>query len=168
MSEFRRELVLFRMFENMAYEMLRNITDDDFNAIPFGGGNSPNWILGHLTVSNAFSLNLCGKNEPLAQEWLPIYGPGSTPSNDTSQIASRDVLMTQFKRTCDEVAATVATVTAEFLDTLHQAPFLRSSLPTNGDLLGHLTTTHIALHIGQLSAWRRARGMESIMDLAKS
>lgn len=168
MSEFRRQLVLFRMFENMTHEMLGNITDSDFTAIPFGGGNSPNWILGHLTVSNAFSLSLCGVTEPLVQEWMPIYGPGSTPSDDASQIASRNELTKQFKRTCDEVVAAVETVTVEFLDDLHQAPFLRSSLPTNGDLLGHLVNTHFALHVGQLSAWRRARGMESVLDLAKS
>ncbi len=167
-SEFARQLTLYKMFHTMTHEMLSGISDDDFVAIPFGGGNSPNWILGHITIGNMFTLNILGQTQEEVATWMPDYGPGSTPSDDVTKIMDRDVLQATFDRTHNEVIAAVEPVTVEFLDKTHEAPFLRKALPTNGDLLGHLLTTHFAMHVGQLSAFRRNRGMEPVLDLANS
>jgi len=35
-------------------------------------------------------------------------------------------------------------------------------LPTRGDLLAHILTTHEATHLGQLSAWRRQLGFPPV------
>ena len=40
--------------------------------------------------------------------------------------------------------------------------FLLRHLPTVGDLLAHLLTTHSAYHLGQLSTWRRAAGLPEV------
>ena len=43
--------------------------------------------------------------------------------------------------------------------------FLRESLTTVGELVAHLMTTHPAFHLGQLSTWRRANGLPSVLKL---
>jgi hypothetical protein len=43
--------------------------------------------------------------------------------------------------------------------------FLKGPLPTVGDLLAHLMTTHEAAHLGQLSAWRRLLGLPGVLQL---
>ena len=49
----------------------------------------------------------------------------------------------------------------EMLLQKQQTSFLTEQLPTVGDLLGHVFTTHVALHMGQLSQIRRGSGLPS-------
>jgi uncharacterized damage-inducible protein DinB len=44
-------------------------------------------------------------------------------------------------------------------------PFLQKELPTLGDILGHLMTTHPSLHLGQLSTWRRVIGLPPVLSI---
>ncbi len=39
---------------------------------------------------------------------------------------------------------------------------LKPMLPTAREVIAHLMTTHIGIHLGQLSAWRRQMGMAAI------
>lgn len=45
-----------------------------------------------------------------------------------------------------------------------QSPFVeaRREMPTLGDLLLYLLCTHEGIHLGQLSAWRRAQGLPAV------
>ena len=44
------------------------------------------------------------------------------------------------------------------------APMLEL-LPTAGDLLAHVLTTHATMHLGQLSAWRRLKGLPAVLGI---
>lgn len=46
----------------------------------------------------------------------------------------------------------------EVLGEPHPAPRFREELPTKGDLIGFVMTSHFTLHLGQLSMWRRLVG----------
>ena len=40
--------------------------------------------------------------------------------------------------------------------------FKDAPIDTVGDLVAHLMTTHLATHLGQLSAWRRLQGKPAL------
>jgi hypothetical protein len=127
---------------------------------PHGTGNPPAWLLGHLAIATDYALQLLGKPGRLPKEWHTRFGPKSPAVTDDCQTPTKDELM----RALREGYAAV-------LDSLPDAdpaamaapnplpfPFLQETLPTAGDLLGHLLTTHAAEHVGHLSNWRRQTG----------
>jgi hypothetical protein len=134
---------------------------------PFPGMNPPAWILGHLVVCTDFALTLLGREKLCPPEWHVMFGPGSVVAADRGAYPSKNELMNALGRGHAAVTAAVPGATAEVLGATHPVPiaFLRESLPSVGDLLVHLMTSHEAGHLGQLSAWRRAVGLGGVLQL---
>lgn len=164
MAEMDLEIKLFQMVRRMLGKMVEEIPSGDFQRLPSGGGNSPNWLLGHLTVVNLMGVATLGGRPGGLKEMLPVYGPGSKPTEDTTTLSSKEELLETFNATADQFVALVEAATADQLNAQRESPILREVLPTNRDIVGHLLTTHLALHVGQLSAWRRGHGMDSILQ----
>ena len=121
--------------------------------------------MGHLVVCNAFGLALLGHENDLLAPGLPIYGPGSVPTDDVSVLTQQADLMSQFDETSALLTRAINEADPASFDAPQESPFLREELPTKGDMLRHLLTTHLALHSGQMSAWRRSRGLPSILKI---
>jgi hypothetical protein len=134
---------------------------------PFPGMNPPAWVLGHLAVCTDFALMLLGREKLCPPEWHAMFGPGSTLAADRSAYPSKEELMSALERGHEAVTAALPIVTPELLAAKHPFPvrFLRRSLPSVGDLLLHLLTSHEAVHLGQLSAWRRSVGLGGVLQL---
>lgn len=163
MHKLETERTLYRMFLDMFAKACEEIPESDFQSLPPGGGNSPNWIMGHLLVVNQFGLSMLGQSSDQLAELMPVYGPGSTPTEDQSNLLSRGELLEQFTSTSKDFLDAIESATVEQLDAAQQTPFFQDSLPTTRELLAHLLTTHFAMHFGQLSAWRRGREYDSLL-----
>lgn len=163
MHKLETERTLYKMFLKMFATACEEIPAADFQTLPSGGGNSPNWIMGHLLVVNCFGLSMLGQSSDQLAELMPIYGPGSTPTEDDSTLLSREELLKHFTETSQQFLGAIEGATVEQLDAAQQTPFFQDTLPTNRELLAHLLTTHFALHFGQLSAWRRGREYDSLL-----
>ena len=159
------ETKLFTVMRGVLTEMVREIPESDFQLLPSGGGNSPNWILGHLALCNEFGLMTLGLPVQRAQTMMPIYGPGSQPTEDLSRLMSKAELVSFFDESAERFLAAVAKTSPESFAVERDSPILKEQLPTVGDMIGHLLTTHFGMHIGQLSAWRRGRGMASVLQI---
>ncbi|QDV13719.1 DinB superfamily protein [Rosistilla oblonga] len=159
------EAKLFTMMRGVLTEMVDGISDADFQSLPAGGGNSPNWILGHLALCNEFGLMTMGLPVERAEQMMPIYGPGSQPTEAADNLMSKADLVTFFNESADRFLMAVANASDEDLAAERSSPILKAHLPTVGDMVGHLLTTHFGMHIGQLSAWRRSRGMGSVLKI---
>lgn len=159
------ETKLYTVMRSVLTDMVRDIPEADFQKLPIGGGNSPNWILGHLALCNEFGLMTMGLPVLRAQEMMPIYGPGSQPTEDVSQLMTKAELVAFFDESSERFLAAVANASPESYSAERENPVLKEQLPTVGDMIGHLLTTHFGLHIGQLSAWRRGRGMASVLQI---
>lgn len=151
---------LFDLTRSMAAEMALGIPDEHFNE-PRGGSNSPKWITGHLALGMDFGLSLLGEPTAAIAEMMPVYGPGS-PGGRVEDSRTREDLVEHMKRTGDALREKVAVATEEQLRQPQTTPFLQKELPTVGGLLAHVYTTHIALHLGQLSQIRRELGLPSL------
>ena len=55
--------------------------------------------------------------------------------------------------------------TPESLAQPQPGPFYVDDFPTVGDLVAYLMTTHPCLHLGQLSSWRRLKGLPSALGI---
>ena len=150
---------LFDLMRNMAAEMALGIPEEHFNE-PRGGSNSPKWIIGHLALGMDFGMNLLGEPTDAIAEMMPKYGPGSPGGRVEDSYTCYD-LVAHMRNVGDALKLKVAEVNEEQLSQPQTTPFLANELPTVGGLLAHIYTTHIALHMGQLSQIRRELGLPS-------
>lgn len=160
MSQWETMTNLFDMTRAMAASMASSIPDEHFNE-PRGGSNSPKWITGHLALGMDFGLSLLGEPADAIEAMMPMYGPGS-PGGRVDDSRTRDELVEHMRLAGDKLKEKVALASEEQLSQPQNTPFLLDELPTVGDLLGHVYTTHVALHTGQLSQIRRELGLPSL------
>ncbi|MEM9644250.1 MAG: DinB family protein [Planctomycetota bacterium] len=148
---------LFDLMRAMAADMAEGIPDEHFN-LARGSSNSPKWITGHLALGMDFGLSLLGEPTEAIETMMPIHGPGS-PGGVVDDPLSKAGLVQQVRRVGDRLEERVAAANPQQLEGPNETPFLKEQLPTTGGLLGHVFTTHAALHTGQLSQALRELGL---------
>jgi hypothetical protein len=155
---FEREQTLNFLMRHFAKAIVKDIDDADKDRQPFEGANHPAWILGHIVVSTDGVLKLLGQEATAPAEWNSLFGRGSTVSADRAAYPSKEALVAALDTVFDRATAAASEAAAEQLAGPHHVEMLQRGLPTKGDLIAMLLTTHVAQHLGQLSAWRRAMG----------
>lgn len=135
-----------------------DVADEDMAVQPFPGCNHPAWQLGHLALVSDSLLKLLGKEKRLPPEWEALFGRESLPSTDRSQYPSKDILLNAL--TEGYAAARDAAAEADVVRMQRPNPLrFLAQLNTVGDLVANLLTGHFGMHVGQMSIWRRARGL---------
>jgi uncharacterized damage-inducible protein DinB len=155
---FERERTLNSLMRHFARSLVKDIEDADMAVQPFEGANHPAWILGHIVVTTDGVLKLLEKEPTAPPEWQTLFGRGSTVSADRSIYPSKAELLAALEMAFDRAAAAASEANENQIAGPHHVEMLQRGLPTKGDLIALLLTTHVAQHLGQLSAWRRAMG----------
>lgn len=165
MFEHARKLYAFQL--GYLRLLVGDLDDARLAEQPVAGMNHAAWLLGHLAISTDFALAMLGREKACPETWHSTFAPGSTVRADRAAYPSRTVLLDALTRGHEAVDRAVTEAPPEVFDRPHplEIAFLKRSLPTVGDLVAHLMTTHEATHIGQLSAWRRALGMPGVLSL---
>jgi hypothetical protein len=141
--------------------VLADITDADAFKLICDGGVSPAWIIGHLGFVANRVLAMCGGEAQIDTDALkPILGGGSTPKGeaDRNDYPSWEELLSVWREGHTHVAALLPTLGDDVLTAENPSERMRASLPTVHDFLSFVVTGHEAMHLGQLSTWRRVQG----------
>lgn len=145
-------------------KMTADITDSEMTHQPAPNTNPPIWILGHLAIATDYASKTLGVATACPKAWHVDFGPGSTPLKMHDPVPTKDELMAAIHAGHERVSAAALTATAEQLAGPHAVAILSGTpLETNGDLITHLMNTHEAMHIGQLSMWRRLTGRKPLI-----
>lgn len=151
-------LTVYRFQYGYGTKVIADISESQFKTPVFPGANPPSWIVGHLAIASDFVLMVLGKPTLLPKNWMVLFGPGSDPVKYLEKHPSRAELIAAYERGHQAVFKEVPEADASKLT--GPSPFkpLINELPTAGDLLVHLLTSHEAFHVSQLSACRRSGG----------
>jgi hypothetical protein len=146
-----------------AHQLANGIEEAHLADIAAPGMNSPRWIFGHLVIAANMGLQILGKPLVCPESWMKAFGPGSDPATPPTPVPNRAELLSLFDASHAALREAIQTLPPEQLQA--PSPFAPAAklIPTLGDLLGHLLTTHAMLHLGQLSAWRRLRGLPPVL-----
>jgi uncharacterized damage-inducible protein DinB len=149
--------LLVQQFD-VAYIVIgRNIdglTHADSLAPAAGGGNTANWILGHLvSVQNAV-MRIIGAPPVWESDQLE-RARFDHPIHDAADAIDWDTLVYQFNVSREACLAALGSLSDESLEETMTGPF--GDKTTRGGLLGILAT-HQWYHAGQLGMARRAAG----------
>ena len=145
----------YRFLQTFGEELLADLDPDDAFTAAFPGGHHPAWILGHLTFSGLGAVKLLGGDDAGFDEAEARFGIGSEPAAAGDDFARiRDGWQDAHAR----VETAVSRTGADRLALPNPREQMAAAFPTLGGMVSFLLTGHEAIHIGQLSAWRRARG----------
>ena len=164
---FEYEIKLYAFVLDYCHKLAEGIEENDMAHQPLAGINPPVWVLGHLAICTDYAAMLLGLSKDCPEEWHRRFGPGSTPPRSDEPRPKKDKLLYAIDRGHERVSHAAERATPERMRETHAVDlaFLRESLTTVGELVAHLMTTHPAFHLGQLSTWRRANGLPSVLRL---
>lgn len=144
-------------------KMTHDIGDELWRSQPTNVSNHPEWLIGHLTYARANVAAILGRPGPvLPDELRPRFGTGTQP-RPADDSCEREDQLALFSAAQDHVAALLPTLTDEVLSAPTPAEPIRKMFPTVRDFVRVILTSHDALHIGQLSVWRKAHGLPSAL-----
>lgn len=141
--------------------LMADIDADRFNDQPVEGMNSPAWIVGHLAFVADRVAGLLG-DQPQLADWEPMFGGGSPPAPDRSSCPSKDELVAAWQAAHGRLVAAVRAADPVVFAGENPVQRMREVAPTFGHFVAFVLSTHAAVHLGQLSAWRRAAGRPAL------
>ena len=141
-----------------------DVPDGALTRQPGGVVNHPAWVIGHLTYSCQALGGELGLTPWLPASWENLFGTGSVPTAERSVYPSKADLLAaldngQARLTARLAALGDAGMTGPLPDERYRAMF-----PTVGHAVVHILTAHAAVHVGQLSVWRRSAGYQPLGD----
>ncbi len=161
MFELLRPIYDFNL--NYARQLVTDVPDDRMCVQPVPGQvmNHAAFLLGHLAWTSDSAVGLLGVRPTGAAAWKDLVGMGATPSEDRSLYPSKADLLKALEDAHDRLIAALPNATPELL--AQPAPErMRARFRTIGNALAGLMTAHESMHLGQLSAWRRAQGLPQV------
>lgn len=147
------QIKLTRYLGNHFREITAALADADLRRSPAPGLGTPLWMLGHIAITNDSALALLGEAGPCPSEWHLWFGPGSNPASVPEPGPTRADLVKMIELGHAQLIDAAGRATPESLSRKHTIPLesLENYLPTVGDAVSHVMTTHFALYLGQLT-----------------
>jgi hypothetical protein len=156
---FESECNINRFLLGYAGSMLAEIADERLAEQPLPGVNHPAWILGHLAYSGDGAVGVLGGEKTMSKEWILRFAGGSKLSAVRTDYPTKRELSRVLEERFDTARQLAAAANPERIALPNPNPRLKDGLPTVRDAVAFLLTGHLALHLGQLSAWRRMIGL---------
>ena len=149
---------------NLEYgkKLVADLSDEQMCLQPAAGMNHAAWVIGHLTFVGDSMIKVWGENPGLPREWVELFNLASKPTDDRTRYPAKAVLTEAYVKAYERLMDAVKGAPAEAFQREFPNPKLRGTLPTVGVAMVHILTSHHALHLGQLSAWRRAQGLPGV------
>lgn len=154
----------FEANTSLCLKLVDSIAADDAYSMPAEGVNHPAWILRHLSTYHPVILKLLRGENPDDPGDAP-FGRKSEPIADPSVYGSWTDIKAAYTLGVDEICETVTSLASVEQSTLLRTMPVerwRTRFPTAGSILAYLMVHHEGFHVGQLSAWRRFRGMPRV------
>lgn len=142
-----------------ARKLLADLDDDQMVAQPVEGMNPPAWIVGHLIYSCQMIGTEMGLTPWLPDDWEERFIAGSSVDAAPAAYPIRDELLAMFDDATTKIRQRLEQMTDAELDGPLPDERYRDVFPTLGHAVLHILTVHTAIHLGQLSAWRRTMGL---------
>jgi len=143
--------------------LVKDITPEQMVLQPAGIKNHPTWQLGHLAYAAGGAAKLSGASFEVPGEWNDLFAPGSNPTPHTDDYPSKDELLEALKRGHQAVSDKVAGLDFSQMNDPCDTERRRKIFGTTGNLLLFMLVGHEQTHLGQLSTWRRAAGLPSVL-----
>jgi len=122
------------------------------------GLNPPGWLLMHLATAADYTSKMLGGSGVCPDDWNERADTKRPVSDKRADYPTKEELVNYFLKSYQQGVELFDQATPEQLAAPQKLGFFESELPTVADMAGFLLVAHLNIHLGQLSAWRRASG----------
>ena len=166
-----RTILANRYALNLQYarDLVADVDDAASVTTPAPGMNHPRWVVGHLvlTADAMTGHRILGLELTTDAAWDGWFGGGTPPrvGADADAYPPLTQLLAALETRHEAIADAVRGADASIFErTTPEAAGegFRKRFPTVGGALLHTMVAHEMQHLGQLSAWRRAKGLPSV------
>lgn len=131
-----------------------------------GHENHPAFTLGHLCIASAMICEDLGLERDLPAGWAELFeraGPADRQLPQAQSVfPSKQALLDELVRQHERVVAALRDADLTAFDGAMKW-WLDRWMPSGLEAIVFLCTSHEAMHLGQLAAWRRAMGLPAAM-----
>ena len=143
-----------------------DIPAEQFAHMPAPGMNHPAFCFGHVTLSTGQALALIGRSDLVVEPdgYAALFGMGVECVEQDGRYPAMEAILDWYLTQHRAAAGAIRGVSDEAL-TAASPPggMLSERLPTVGALLNFAVHGHHMVHLGQISAWRRAMGLGPVL-----
>lgn len=126
------------------------------------GLNHPAWILIHLAGAADYAADLLGGKGVCPANWSVLGDTKKPLSTNRADYPSKQEIIDTFEAAFVNAAKLYDQTSETDLAKPQKLGFFETELPTVADMATFLIVSHTNLHLGQLSAWRRAMGKKPL------
>lgn len=146
-----------------ALALLQDVSDVQMVHRPGGNMNHPAWIVGHVSLYHPAAIALL-RGEPLDDpKDDQLFGfAGVGPLDDLSAYGDKKTIVDRFAAGHEQVAQALLEAQPSDFQRPPSLPRWAAQYPTVEFMLPDLLVFHEAMHIGQISTWRRAAGLPGV------
>lgn len=146
--------------------LVKDIPADKFGHKPHPTMNHPAFIMGHLSLYPNRIFRMIGQPQHIIDEkpgWVELFQAGSPCVEQDGRYPAKDEIVAHYATGYNAAAAVVAQLPDEVFQ--RENPMegrLKEVFPLVGMAANFLLNNHNMMHLGQISAWRRAMGLPSV------
>lgn len=148
-----------------ADQLVQTIPADSFARMPMKDLNSAAFNIGHLSIYGDRICGMLGRQDlvtPLPYS-ADLFKAGAPCLDQPGLYPEKDVLVaTFFERQRRAIEAFRGTTDAALAAENPAEGRFKEMFPTVGGAVAFLLGGHVAMHLGQVSAWRRVMGLGSV------
>ena len=152
-------LASFAFNLHYAGRLLGDIPAESMCEQPLPGMNHPTWIIGHLADTCDLMADWMEVEGVCPPGWHDLFDNRSAPQADPSVYPEPGRIYEVLELGHSRMSKALRAAPDEILHKPLPRESMRSRFPTVLDGVVFEMTDHEAIHLGQLSAWRRAMGM---------
>ena len=141
-------------------EQVADVAARDMVAQPNGILNHPAWVIGHLTFTCQLLGGVIGLPSWLPDDWGRRFAPGSVPVADASLYETKRNALVILGDAQLRITQAINQLDDSHLDAPFPDESYREVFPTIRHALTQVLVGHTANHVGQVSVWRRAMGLQ--------
>lgn len=142
--------------------LAKDIPVEKFAHVPHPGMNHPAFVYGHLSSYPNRILSMLGREREVVEKagWEDLFRAGVECVDDPKRYPPKDEIMPFFSERYRAILAVLPEVPDETFARENPAQGrLREMFPTIGIATNFMMNNHLMMHLGQVSAWRRAIGL---------
>jgi hypothetical protein len=145
--------------------LVKDIPAADFGHMPHPRMNHPAFCIGHLSLYPNRLFGMIGRPDLVVEKagWEDLFKAGTACVEQDGRYPAKDELVNHYMERYNAIALALPEVADETLAAETPNERLRSFFPTIGVAANFMLNNHNMMHLGQISAWRRAMGLPSVM-----
>ena len=143
-------------------KQIEGFTPEQLVQQPGGVKNHPVWSMGHLANTLNNVVGMLGGQKTLPENYKTLFAGGTQPIADVKAYPSAQEIHANLVAMHQKACEFYMGAPSEMLRSPNPNERFAATLPTLGSMVVALLTVHLAEHIGQISAWRRAMGKDPL------